>query len=211
MATKRATQQGREPASPALDPMVPVIRVAAQQIDAYPGGRLAWLLRFVREDPARWQPADREAHGNRLLAFVYTLPPHLLRRAELIEPLTPADAVETLQGELRDWLRRLVSSPVGTPVPVPTKDLVKALVRATAPGVKPAIFGVTYGGPRSTMLFQAVETLIHKAEGRLIACQECGEPILALRKRLFCPDGPCLQKWHDRERPKRRGGKGRGR
>jgi hypothetical protein len=184
--------------------MVPVLRVAGQQIDARPGGRLAWLLEFVREDPARWQPADREAHGNRLLAFIYTpMPPNLLRRVELIEPLAPGDAVETLQAELRDWLRQLVSAPFGTRVPVPREDLEEVMIRMTAPGEKPSIFALSWGGPRRTMLFQAVKLLILRSEDPLIACHTCGEPILALRKRLFC-DNRCLQKWHDREKAKQR-------
>jgi hypothetical protein len=195
--------------------MLPLIRLAGEQIDAQPGGRLAWLLWFIREDPATWQPGDREAHGNRLLAFIYTpMAPNMLSRGDHnIPPLAPADAVETLQGELRDWLSKVVSSPAGEYVPVPTEGLEKWRVRMTAPGKKPAIFGVSYGGPRRTMLFQAVDALIEKSDGRLIACQECGKPILALRKRLFCPDSSttrCLQTWHDREKAKQRG-KGRAR
>jgi hypothetical protein len=34
-------------------------------------------------------------------------------------------------------------------------------------------------------------------QDRLIACPECGEPFLALRKRKFCRS-ECLQKHHDR-------------
>jgi hypothetical protein len=210
MATKRSMRRASEPASSAHDPMVPVIRVAGQQIDANPGGRLAWLLEFVREDPARWQPADREAHGNRLLAFVYHLSSSTRALGQPIPPIAPAD-VETLQVELRDWLRNLVSAPAGVSVPVPTEGLEEVMVRATKPGEKPAIFGLGRGGPRRTMLFQAVKSLILESAGRLIACQECGSPILALRKRLFCPSPhTCLQRWHDREKAKQRG-KGRGR
>ena len=128
--------------SQAEDSMVPLIRLAGQQIDAFPGGRLAWLLEFIRQSPALWQPADREAHGNRLLAFIYTpMAPTFLRRGQgNIQPLTPAGAVETLQTELRDWLQKVVSDPAGT-VSVPTEGLEKALFRATKPGEKPAIFG----------------------------------------------------------------------
>jgi hypothetical protein len=188
--------------------MLPLIRVAGQQIDAVPGGRLAWLLGFIREDPARWQPGDREAHGNRLLAFLYTpMPPNLLRLGDHnLEPLASADAVETFRAEIRDWLRQVVSVPAGVGVPLTTEGLTMSIIRATAPGVKPAIFTESYGGPRRTMLFQAIHALIRKSDGRLIGCQECGEPILALRKRLFCPaPASCLQKWHDREKAKRRG------
>src|SRR5262245_27556585 len=68
------------------------IRLAAKRVDAEPGGRLAWLVRFVREDPADWLPADREGHGFRLLAIGYgdRIPLNLVGGSG-IEPLSPDD------------------------------------------------------------------------------------------------------------------------
>jgi len=200
---KRA-RQGRSDAIG--DPIIPLIRKARQQIEAEPGAALGWLVRFVREDPERWLPGDMEAHGYRLLALVYgPIGEHVLQRgAGHIPPITPTSVVE-IHAELAAFFSELVSGPAPRTVKVPTDDLGKVLIRASAPGEKPAIFGISRGGPRRTLLFQAVEALV-LASDRLMACPgpKCGKPFLALRKKKFC-DSDCLQSWHDERRPKKRG------
>lgn len=191
------------------------VRIAGQQIDAAPGGRLGWVLEFVRSDPAKWLPGDQQSHGERLLACA--LPPIPDNRVSwgpdpdrLRATLTPAE-VRRYHRELRDWLQKLVSYPGGLPgVAVPMKGYQMVLVRATAPGEKPAIFVPSPGGPLKTMLFHRVAQWI-VATDRLVACLECGKPALALRRRLFC-GSECLQAHHDqikiakRKMEKRKGG-----
>lgn len=175
--------------------MLDQLRVAAQQLDAEPGGMLGWIVRFAREDPARWLPADREAHGYRLLAFAgfggatWMLPS--------VRPLTPRE-VTGLHAELRGLLRALVSVPAAQTVEIPADGLRTGLLRATPPGVKPAIFGYSRGGPLRTMLFQKLGELV-AVSTKLLGCRFCNEPFLSLLKQRFC--GPkCTQQWHDREK-----------
>jgi len=185
------------------DKMVGQIRRAWQQIDAEAGGALGWLTGFVRGDPSRWLPGEREAHGYRLLALVYgRLPDNLVRFRSDIPQIAPA-SVEEIHAELGAFLRKLVQAPAGV-VPVPTEGLEESLFRATAPGEKRAMFGTSRGGPRRTLLFQAVKKLILETGDRLTACPECREPFLALRKKKFC-QSTCLQRWWDAKRPKKGG------
>ena len=186
-----------------------LIRRAGQQIAAEPGGQLAWLLRFVREDSTRWNPSDAEGHGHRLLSFIYQLPENLLRLGDQdISPVTPY-SVEEIHAELNHFFRDLLTSPEGKAM-VPADGLEEGLHRASAVGAKPAIFGIGRGGPRRTLLYQKLKALILEAGDKLIACHQCGAPILARGRRLFCPETKCLQTWHDREKAKQRG-KGRAR
>lgn len=210
MATKKAKKASTTPRPSAArasvdDPMIPLIRTAGRQIDAEPGGRLGWLLRFVREDPSRWLHGNREAHGHRLLAMMYgtTLLDSLVAFERPVSPVAPAD-VDAMHAQLGAFFRALVSEDWPR-VLVPTDGLEEHIVRATAPGEKPAIFGLMRRGPLPTMVLQAAKTLVTEGGGnRLLACKECGGPFLALRKRLFCSQ-PCLQKYYDARRPKKGG------
>ena len=176
------------------------VRRAGEQLEAAPGGPLGWLVAFVAQDPKAWLPGEGEAHGFRLLALVHRnrIPPNLVGGTN-IYPLKPREVV-ALHGELRAFLMKAVTAP-GRPaavmISVPTEGLESCLVRATAPGVKPAIFSYSRGGPFRTMLFQEVAALI-VASDRLLACPgpRCGQPFLALRKRVFCSD-KCAQQFHD--------------
>lgn len=202
-ASAKARKRHRAPDDTPGDPMIPLIRKARQQIEAEPGGPLGWLVRFVREDPDTWLPGDVEAHGYRLLAFVY---PHLsektLALGEPIPPITPY-SVEEIHDELRGFFHELVSAPVGQGVTIPTDDLVVSLWRTADPGKKPAAWGRGRGGPRRTLLYQEVAELVFRQD-RLIACPQCSRPFLALRKKKFCTL-ECLQTWWDAKRSKKGG------
>jgi hypothetical protein len=197
MMPKKKMRRGSKAPAFQPDPLIPLIRTARQQIEAAPGGPLGWLLDFTRRDGAKWLPSDVDGHGYRLLALVYEpFPPGLLQRGRgRIPPLSPLD-VETTRAELADFFRKLVTAPVGELVPVPTDGLKESLMRTAPPGVKPAHWGISRDGNRRTRLFQTVKELVFEQD-RLIACPECGEPFLALRKRKFCRS-ECLQKHHDR-------------
>lgn len=160
------------------------ISLATAQIDGFVGGRLGWVVQFAREDPASWLPGQAESHGFRLLALVYQE-----------RPLSVRD-VENLQRDVASLLRDVTSAPAGTVVSVPTDGLVFGLVRMTKPGEKRAIYGSTRGGPYRTILLHKVAELIAGSD-RLTSCPVCGQPFLALRKRLFCSD-KCTQRHHDR-------------
>lgn len=207
MARKRQRGHGETPG----DPMIPLIRAAREQIEDEEGGPLGWLVGFVRKD--RRLPGDVEADGHRLLALVYgPMPPNLLQLGSGdIPPITPGD-VANIHAELRAFLTRLVTAPAGELIDVPTDGLKEAIVRASAPSNEtlvnavgpskvPAIFAVTRGGPRRTLLFQAVKALVLESK-RLMACPQCKKPFLALRRKKFC-SGPCLQIWWDAKRSKK--------
>jgi hypothetical protein len=181
--------------------ILPRVIAAGHALDAEPGGRLAWLLRFVREDPAKWIPEEVALHGIRLLACWFPrLPPDVVSLGPRIRlaPLTTSN-VRRLHAAFREWFRQLVRVPAGVPgVEVPIPGLRMVMLRMTRPGRKPAMFRLSAGGPGRTRLFyQAAQWVV--ATDRLIACPECREPFLALRKRLFC-SAPCLQAHHDRKK-----------
>lgn len=185
--------------------IIRLARLAGEELDKEPGGRLGWLVQFAREDPAKWLPGAQESHGYRLLACAWgPLLPSLVSFGPDPDaprsPLTPAD-VRRFHRELRAWFHALVSYPGGMPgIVVPMRGYGLTLVRATAPGEKPSIFGMAPRGPLKTMLFHRAAQWIF-ATDRLVACPECRRPVLALRRRLFCPaPAPCLQKHHDRKK-----------
>jgi hypothetical protein len=179
-------------------------RIAGEQLDKEPGGRLGWLVHFAREGPAK-TPGALESQGEQLLACALgPLPPNLVSFGPDPDAqrstFTPAD-VRRFHRELRNWFHALVSYPGLVPgVAVPMKGYRMTLVRMTRPGVKPSIFAPSTGGPLRTKLFhRAAQWII--ATDRLVACPECGRPVLALRRRLFCPaPAKCLQTHHDRKK-----------
>jgi hypothetical protein len=182
------------------------IRDAMEKLDAEPGGPLAWLVAFARTK--KFLPGEREAHGYRLLALVNPGARVLVAESG-ITPIAPK-TVDTLHRELRTVLRSLVSGAPGRArrVDLPAAGLKVSLVRATAPGVKPAIFGVSLGGPLRAMLFQKLKDLIVANGNRLIECPECKEPFLALHKMRFCKS-KCRQDWHDHLKMEKRKGAAR--
>jgi hypothetical protein len=205
MAKKRPRGEDVKP-----DPLIPLIHQARRQLERYPpGGPLGWLVDFARSDPATWLPGDRDAHGHRLLGLIYPLPENQVRLGSgPIPPITPAD-VEAFHDELYDFFHRLVTVDAGALVEIPTDGLVEVIVRASArssetltldgiagPAAVPAIFGVSRGGPRKTMLYQEIKQLVI-ASDRLMSCPRCHRPFLALRKKKFC-DKDCLREWHDK-------------
>jgi hypothetical protein len=197
---RAAWLQSHRPAMDAEQEMLTTIRTVRQQLDAAPGGRLAWLIAFTQEDPSGWLTGDREARGWRLLAVGHDVPPFLVG-ASGINQLEPA-AVVALHAELRAKLRELVRAPAGQRVDIPTEDMSEALIRTSAPGER-GTFGVSRSAPIRTQLFQEMKALILQAGDRFHACPACWEPFLALRKSKFCSP-KCTQRWHDREKVKRK-------
>jgi hypothetical protein len=58
------------------------------------------------------------------------------------------------------------------------------------------MFTINRGGPRRTLLYQAVKQLV-VASDRLMGCPMCGRPFLARLKKKFCSSG-CLREWYDK-------------
>jgi hypothetical protein len=201
--------------------MIPMIRRAWQQIDEAPGGggALGWLVSFVREDPEQWVPGDAEARGHRLLAIIYGgIPENVVQLGDEITPLVPEDVVR-VHRELLGFFTQLVTAPVLAEIRVPTDDLKESIVRLSPPSAEsliaakgpraaPAIFAVSRGGPRRTLLFQAVKRLV-LASDQLMACPRCRRPFLALRKKKFC-SATCLQAHHDEIKVNKRKAQRRG-
>jgi len=204
------------------------LQVAHAQLQAEPGGRLGWLVRFAREDPAKWLPGDQEAHRYRLLACAVfstferqdRLFGFMLRAVHKMEakmgPFTPSATdslgrslsaltsagVLALHAELKTFFSACVTGPGWQEIEIPTAGLRMAIVRCAKPGEKPATMARTLGGTfRATLWHSIADWLV--ATDRLLACPTCGEPFLALRKRLFCSP-TCLQAHHDRKKIEKR-------
>lgn len=194
---KRSAQQPLKAELP-----LPLIHLptAAVQISGAPGGLLGWLVKFVREDPSKWLPGDAEAHGYRLVAFAMgdvSRPAASLHHwpesiRELSLPLR-RDYVVALHGKLRKGLRNLVTETPDWGFTLPAEDLKITLQRKTPAGQKPAEFFMRYLGSLETMLWQMVAHLVVETD-RLIACPQCKEPFLALRKMRFCTP-KCAERW----------------
>jgi hypothetical protein len=176
---------------------------AAQHLigDTYPA-RLAWVIRFIAEDPTTWYPAVRAAHGDCLHMLVFGIVDY----DNLPDPMTPEE-VETLHRDLRDKLRKLLNPwPDGQlpMVSIPTEGQTEGLVRASAVGKKPAIFGTTHGQATAyTAVFQAVKNLILQAGHRLLACPACGTPFISVRKQEYCTPR-CSQRTRNKNRVDKR-------
>ena len=174
------------------------VSIAAEQIDSEPGGRLGWVLRFVREDPKRWLPGEREAHGYRLLALGLRATPGGAPLVPGSRPLTASD-VAALHTELRDWFHRLVNTPAMGLVEIPSDGLKTSILRAPKPGERGANVMIRRGPFRVT-LWQTVADLACDTT-RLVACPTCDQPFLALRKMKFCSP-ECTQRFWNREKVK---------
>lgn len=161
------------------------LRAAAKIIGDTRSARLAWLVRFVNEDPQTWHSTRKAEHGDCL----HALAGHVgIRIDDLPAPLTARQVVSIHRG-LRSTLRALLgSAPEGAfMVKIPCRGLTMALVRATAAGVRPAKFAPTYGDsvPR-TAIFRAMVDLVLSSGERLLACPSCGNPFLATGRKKYC-------------------------
>jgi hypothetical protein len=177
------------------------LRLATQAIGDTHATRLAWLVRFIGENPATWHPAVRGVHGDCLLSLARPTLTNLAGGRALPGALT-ADEIVALHGELRTTVRALLNTNPErfAHVSIPTEGLTERLERLTSAGKKPAVFGVSYGfdKPR-TAIFQAVKTLILQTGARLIGCPECQTPFLATHKAKFCTPN-CSQRARNKKR-----------
>src|SRR5437660_6540397 len=123
MSTKirRATKAGA--ADSAYASRLAGLRAATRAIGKTASEQLAWVLRFIEEDPATWHPAVRHAHADCLFALARPALDNWepLHPEYFDDPFEPGD-VEALQAELRAMLRDLLgTNPTGHhKVPIPT-------------------------------------------------------------------------------------------
>jgi hypothetical protein len=204
-------EQGR-PTGGAYAARLADLKVARKAIGDTSAARLAWVVRFVGEDPGSWHSATRTAHGDCLVALGHGgIHAGLMGGIRLPPPLAPEE-VTALHTELRTFLCALVSGGEAgerpTMVQIPTEGLTEFVVRATRPGVKPAVFTMTYGHTKArTAIFQAVKNLVLNAGAQLLACPVCGGPFVAVRKQRFCSTKCAQRVRNDRKaerRPRRR-------
>jgi len=178
------------------------LTVATKMIGDTAAARLAWVVRFVREDPASWHSATRAAYGDGLVALgrhgvgdLENLPP----------PLKPAE-VTTLHAELRTLLRSLVGGGGARPfmVMVRPERGSKAIIRLKGVGVRPALFAISYGHTDApSAILHTVTNLIVQEGERLIACPVCAAPFIAVRKQRFCQT-TCAQRVRNERKAARR-------
>jgi hypothetical protein len=178
------------------------LKLAGRTIGETSAARLAWIVRFIGDDPATWHPAVGTAHGDCLLALGRGgIPDTLMGGIALPDPLR-SKQVEALHGELRTTLRELLNN---ARVSIPTPEgKSEGFIRCTAAGVKPAVFAtIAAHASARTGILQAVKNLIFQAGARLIACPSCGAPFLAVRKQLFCSPR-CAQRARNARREEKR-------
>jgi hypothetical protein len=170
--------------------------------DTY-AARLAWVVRFVREDPAA-HSAVRAADGDCLAALAsHGFPESLRGGVKLPQPFAPEDVIE-LHAEMRTFLRAVVNGKVGEVVVVPTEGLAMGLLRATNVAVKPAVWAESYGSTNvRTAVLQAVKTLILRGGERLVACKGCAGPLVSVRKQEYCSKECAQRIRNDRRADKR--------
>lgn len=180
------------------------LKAATRAIGDTAAERLAWVLRFIGEEPGAWHPAVRLAQGDCLYALARPIPDNFYPE-NVPDPL-PAGEVEALHRDVRAMLRDLLGSAPTRwhQVSIPTAGQTESLVRLTRAGEKPAAFTVSYGHATvRTAVFQAVKDLVLQAGDRLIACPVCGAPFIAVRKQMFC--GPrCAQRVRNERRDAKR-------
>jgi hypothetical protein len=177
--------------TPDTDARLAELKAATRAIGSTPTSRLAWVVKFINDDPTQWHPAVRTAYGDCLYAVASSGSFGVLASADPDElPDTmPGEEVEAVHRDLRATLRDLVGkNPTRAQmVDIPTEGTTVGLIRLTAAGVKPAMFATSHGHKYARVaIFQAAKDLILQAGERLIACPICGAPFLYNRKQLFC-------------------------
>lgn len=183
------------------------LKAATRAIGDTPASRLAWVVRFIADDPATWHPAVRVAHGDCLYAIGRHGFGQTLVGGNLPDPMPPDD-VDALHRDLRATLRDLVGKNPergGQMVMIPTeKGQTEGLIRLTRAGEKPAMFAASHGYPTARVaIFHAVKDLVLQAGERLLACPACGAPFLYNRKQTFC-GVTCAQKIRNKRRDAKR-------
>jgi hypothetical protein len=151
------------------------------------GSRLAWVTKFIAENPDQWNDATIAAHANCLQALSgQAMPSNLLGGIKLPPPLAADDVRETHR-LLLQTLKAAVGAEFLEKVPINMEGLSVALVRVTQKGQKPAGWSLTYSSTTpSTAVMRAVLDLVMTAGDRLVACRLCGNPIYAVKKQQFC-------------------------
>jgi hypothetical protein len=182
------------------------LKTASRAIGDTYAARLAWVIRFIGENPETWHPAVAVAHGDCLHAIgLGGFPPSLVGDIDLPDPLT-AEEVADLHRELCAMLRDLLGKNPdrgGQLVMIPTEGQTEGLIRLTLAGKKPAMYAVSRGQTTArTAIFQAIKDLILRAGDRLIACLApgCGAPFIAIRKQEYCSPR-CAQRVRNQKRP----------
>lgn len=169
--------------------------------------RLTWVVRFIRERPAEWHSSTAASLGDSLLVLAgHGFPANLVGGVPLPSPLS-REVVEAIHRELREVLRAAVTSAPGSEdVPLALGELTVSLVRLTKVSVKPAIWGLRYGGASHARIVHKVKDLIVESGDRLIACKFCREPIVSNRKQEYC-DATCSQQARNHRKDQRKGGR----
>jgi hypothetical protein len=177
--------------------------VASRDIGDTASARLAWVVRFVRENPATWHSATRTANGDRLVAFGKRgFPESLIGGVDLPPPLSAPD-IDAIHHEIGTFLRAIVTCAPGQVVSWSIEGSTAGLVRSTAVGAKPAIFASAFGHKDArTAIMQHVRDLVLQAGERLLACPQCRAPFIAIRKQIFCTP-ECAQRARNARKPPR--------
>lgn len=160
---------------------------ASRTVGHTPASQLAWVTKFIAEDPSRWNERTERSHANCLTVLATAIIPEFVHGGFRLPPTLDSEEVREIHQLLKNTLTAAVDASVGVPIVIPTEGLTMALVRASEKGKKPAIWGVTYGGRADTAVVRSVVDLIRSPAGdRLIACKYCGNPIVSVKKQLFC-------------------------
>jgi hypothetical protein len=164
---------------------------------------LAWVVKFVGEDPHLWNAGTERTHGNCLDVLARGGFPDVFVGGIRLPPPLEAREVHAVHQAVKEMLNAAVQARVGQLVPIPTEGLTMALVRVTEKGAKPAQWGVSYGSETaSTAVLKRVADLVLAAGDRLIACKYCGGPMVSVKKQLFCNPFEA-QKFRNDKRPEK--------
>ena len=182
---------------------------ASRAVGATEAQQLAWVTRFVGEDPNLWNSATERSHANCLtvLAGGMTFPEFFLGGIPLPQPLDLSE-IRVIHQSVRELLRKAVNADVVEMIEIPMQGVSRYLYRQTKPGKKPAIWHTRYRSqtPVAAVL-QTVANLVCEAGDRLIACQSCGNPIVSVKKQLFCNPSEAQKVRNDRREQRRQHGK----
>lgn len=174
---------------------------ASREIGDTNADRLRWLVRLVNVDLAKAHPATMDVVGDQLVVFgAWSLPSNFRGGVELPPTLDRKDVVR-IHENLRALVRGAVTSPTGQPGPVFEAGGVQfSLVRATAPGVKPAQWGYSLGGPLDALILTKARDLIFSTGRDLLGCGYCRGPFIAVRRQKFCTEACAQKERNDRKK-----------
>jgi hypothetical protein len=176
--------------------------LAERRMGRTPEARLRWVVEFSQLDLESLRPEERVAKGYdlRQLAVLGVPNPGVADSWVCDVGPMPDEALRQYQADIAQGIRGLLANPPQEwSIPAPAEIHIQRF--STAGARKTGFYTVRQGDERQRIL-GAVADLLLAAGSALRACAECGRPLVARKRQVYCTQS-CSQRARDRHRPPR--------